>query len=87
MCFYVVYGIVLFCSSALLCCSEGQKELEDKVENFDPTKDGEACEEPHGAADEAELGLQGHLHIPLNVVICGRVEIDLDQFHWSVLYI
>ena len=86
MCFYIVYGTVLIGSPVLLCCSEGQKELEDKVENLDPTKDGEACEEPHGAANEAELGLQGHLHIPLNVVIGGRVKIDLDQFHWSILY-
>ena len=40
-----------------LYSSEGHKELDDKVYNLDPTEDGEASEEPHGAANEAELGL------------------------------
>ena len=41
--------------------------------------DGENSEEPHGAADEAELGLKGHLHITLYLVIGGGVKVDLDQ--------
>ena len=59
--------------------SQWQEELDGKVYDLDPTEDGEACEEPHGAANEAKLGLQGHLHILLYLVVGGRVKIDLDQ--------
>ena len=65
--------------------SDRHEELADIVDNLNPTEDGEAGEEPHGAADEAKLGLQGHLHIPLYLVVGGRVEIDLDQFQGGVL--
>ena len=58
--------------------SESHEELADVVDNLNPTEDGEAGEEPHGATDEAELGLQGHLHIPLYLVVGGSVEVDLD---------
>ena len=40
-------------------CSQRQDELDSEVDNLDPTEDGEAGEESHGAADEAELGLDG----------------------------
>ena len=59
--------------------SQWHEQLHKVVQNLHPTEDGEAGEEPHGAADEAELGLQGHLHIPLYLVIGGRVKVDLDQ--------
>ena len=58
--------------------SEGREELDGVVDDLDTTEDGEAGEESHGAADEAELGLQGHLHISLHLVVGGRVEVDLD---------
>ena len=44
----------------VLCCM---------VDDLDLTEDVEACEEPHGAADEAELGLHRDLHIPLHLGI------------------
>ena len=59
--------------------TKSKEELYKKVYHLDPTEDGEAGEEPHGAADEAELGLQGHLHIALYLVECRRVHVDLDQ--------
>ena len=73
------------CSLSLLHCqicpsdSHGHKQFDSKVDDLNPTEDGEAGEEAHGAADEAKLGLQGHLHILLYLVIGGRVEVDLDQ--------
>ena len=66
-------------------CSEWHEELDDIVDDLDPTEDGEAGEEPHGSTDEAELGLQGHLHIPLYLVVGCRVEVDLDQLQFSIL--
>ena len=36
---------------------ERHEELADVVDDLDPTEEGEAGEKPHGAADEAELGL------------------------------
>ena len=59
--------------------SQGHEQLDGKVDNLNSTKDGEAGEEPHGAANEAKLGLKGHLHILLYLVIGGSVEVDLDQ--------
>ena len=58
---------------------ERHKQFDGEVDDLDPTEDGEAGEESHGAADEAKLGLQGDLHIPLNLVIGGRVEENLNQ--------
>ena len=59
--------------------SKWDEKLHCKVDDLDPTEDGEAGEEPHGAANEAKLGLQGHLHIPLYLVVGGSVKVDLDQ--------
>ena len=59
--------------------AEWHKKLYETVNDLDPTEDGEAGEEPHGAANEAELGLQGHLHILLYLVVGGRVKVDMDQ--------
>ena len=61
-----------------LCDSKRHKELDGVVDNLNPTKDGEAGEETHGAADESDLGCQSHLDIPLYLVISGSVEGDLD---------
>ena len=66
--------------------SHGHEELAGKVDDLDPTEDGEAGEEPHGATNEAKLGLQGHLHIPLYHVIGGCVKVDLDQLQGAILY-
>ena len=54
------------------------EQLDDEVEDLHATEDGEASEEPHGASNDAELGLQGHLHIPLYLIIGCSVEEDLD---------
>ena len=64
---------------------EGREEFDQVVNDLNATEDGEAGEEPHGAADEAELGHQGHLHILLYLVIGGSVEEDLNQRQGSVL--
>ena len=40
--------------------SKQKEEFYAVVDDLDPTEDGEAGEESHGAADKAELGLQGH---------------------------
>ena len=63
----------------------GYEEHDYEVDNLNPTEDGEAGEKPHGAADEAELGLQGHLHILLNLIIGGCVKVYLDQLQGGIL--
>ena len=65
--------------------SHCHEQFDGKVDDLDPTEDGEAGEEPHGAADEAELGFQCHLHVSLYLVIGGRVEVDLYQLQGGVL--
>ena len=58
---------------------KGHKKHEDKVDDLNPTEDGEAGEEPHGAANHADKGLKSDLYVLLNLVIRGSVEVDLDQ--------
>ena len=58
---------------------EGADQLEKKEEDFDPTYDGEASEEPHGASNETQLGLHLDLLVSLNVVEGRRVKVDLNQ--------
>ena len=65
-------------------CVQGHDKFSSIVENLNPTEDGEAGEEPHGATNEAELGLQGHLNVPLYLVVGGRVEVDLNQLEGPV---
>ena len=52
---------------------------EEKEDNLDATDDGESSEEPHGASDEAQLGLHLDLLVSLDVVEGGRVKVDLHQ--------
>ena len=79
------------CSLSFLQCqirpsdSQWHEQFYDELDNLDPTENGEAGEEPHGATDEAKLGLQGHLHIPLYLVIGGRVKVDLDQLQRGIV--
>ena len=44
------------------------KQFQKKVDDLDPTKDGEAGEEPHGSTNESKLGFKRHLHIPLYLI-------------------
>ena len=50
---------------------------EKKEDNLDPTDDGEASEESHGASNEAQLCLRLDLLVSLDVVEGGRVKVDL----------
>ena len=54
-------------------------DLSYEVDNLHSTENGEAAEEPQGATDEADLGLQGHPDVLLYLVVGGRAELDLDQ--------
>ena len=53
--------------------------LEEKEDDLNPTDDGEASEEPHGASNETQLGLRLDLLVSLDVVKGGRVKVDLYQ--------
>ena len=54
----MIIGLVLI---LLLVQSQREEELGEEVENLDATEDGEAREESHRAADQTQLGHQGHL--------------------------
>ena len=54
-------------------------DLCSKVDNLDSTDDGESSEESHGASDETQLGLSLDLLVPLDLVVGGRVKVDLHQ--------
>ena len=50
-----------------------------EVDNLHTTEHGNATEEPQGATNEADLGLQGHPDVLLYLVVGGRAELDLHQ--------
>ena len=52
---------------------------DEKEDDLDPTDDGEASEESHGASNETQLGLRLDLLVSLDVVKGGRVKVDLHQ--------
>ena len=52
---------------------------EEKEDNLNAADDGESTEESHGASDETQLGLGLDLLVPLDLVVGGRVEVDLHQ--------
>ena len=51
----------------------------DKEDDLNPTHDGKACEESHGASKETQLALHLDLLVSLDVVEGGRVKVDLHQ--------
>ena len=55
------------------------KVPEDKEDDLNATDDGESCEESHGASDETQLGLSLDLLVSLDLVVGGRVKVDLHQ--------
>ena len=56
------------------------QELDDKVDDLNTTEDGESGKKPHGASNETQGGLQGHLHVFLNLVVGGSAKVDLNHF-------
>ena len=66
-------------NNIILGNSERPDEFDQKEDNLDATDDGESSEEPHGASDQAKLGLQSDLLVLLNLVVGGRVKVDLDH--------
>ena len=59
--------------------SIGDLVTEEKEDDLDAADDGEPGEEPHGASDEAQLGLRLDLLVSLDVVEGGRVKVYLHQ--------
>ena len=59
--------------------SSGQPE--EKEDDLHPADDGESSEEPHGASNKTQLGLNLHLLVSLNVVEGGRAKVYLHQLN------
>ena len=55
------------------------KRPDEKEDDLNPTDDGEASEESHGASNETQLGLRLDLLVSLNVVKGGRVKEDMHR--------
>ena len=66
------------------CAASLEEESSNVVDNLHSTEDGEAGEESHGAADQTQLGVDGHLHISLYVVISTSVKIDLNHLRGNL---
>ena len=71
-------------SFGLSCATSLEEESSNVVDNLHCAKDGEACEESHGAADQTQLGVDCHLHISFNVVVGPRVKVDLNHLQGNL---
>ena len=73
--------------SFLSLSPEQKKELAKVEEYLDPTEDREARKETHRASNQTKLTFQSYLLVSLNLVICGRVEVNQDvlEIHISML--
>ena len=54
-------------------------EPKEKEDDLNATDNGESRKESHGASDETQLGLSLDLLVPLDLVVGGRVKVDLHQ--------
>ena len=63
----------------ILCDSKRPDDLDEKENKLDAADDGESSEEPHGASDEAQLGLRLDLLVSLDVGEGRRVKVDLHE--------
>ena len=57
---------------------------DEKEDDLDPTDDGEASEESHGAADQTQLRVRLDPLVPLDLVKRGSVKEDLDNLEGCV---
>ena len=71
--------MIVQCLDELKTIDIEQDKPEKKEDDLNPTDDGEACEESHGASNETQLGLHLDLLVSLDVVKGGRVKVDLHQ--------
>ena len=58
---------------------ESSTEPSGKVQNFNPTDEGESGEKSHGASNQAQLTLKLDLLVPHNLVVGGRVKEYVDK--------
>ena len=72
--------------SFLSLSPEQKKELAKVEEYLDPTEDREARKETHRASNQTKLTFQSYLLVSLNLVICGRVEVNQNvlEIHISM---
>ena len=71
--------MIVQCLDELKTLDIEQDKPEEKEDDLNPTDDGEACEESHGAPNKAQLGLHLGLLVSLDVVKGGRVKINLNK--------
>ena len=55
------------------------QQPEQEEDDLNPTDDGEATEKPQGASNHAQLGIELHLLVSLDVVEGRRVNVDLHK--------
>ena len=56
-----------------------REEFDKKADELNSADDGESGEKSHGAPDQAQLGLELDLLVPLNLVVGGRVKEYVDE--------
>ena len=63
-----------------------RNDFEQEEDDLNSTDDGEATEKPQGAPNHAQLGVELHLLVSLDVVEGGRVKVDLHKLQgWGWL--
>ena len=66
------------------CLNGISEEFDKKADELNSADDGESGEKSHGAPDQAQLGLELDLLVPLNLVVGGRVKEYVDKLQrWT----
>ena len=75
--------LIIFCGDNQACLNFGfdksSTKPSGKVQNFNPTDEGESGEKSHGASNQAQLSLKLDLLVPHNLVVGGRVKEYVDK--------
>ena len=76
----MILKLVPCCQNFLILCnSKRPDDLDEKENELDAADDGEPTQEPHGASDQTQLGVELDFFVSFYLVEGCRVKVDLDQ--------
>ena len=58
---------------------QSEEKLSYEVDDLNSTEDRESCEKSHSPTNETKLSLQSDLDVLVNLVVRGRVKVDLKD--------
>ena len=73
----IVFFLSLAAKELAFSIQQSAEKLSYKVDDPNSTEDRESCEKSHSPTNETKLSLQSDLDVLVNLVVRGRVKVDL----------